>query len=163
MSIKPKWLAETEKHIGLKEIPGLAHESRILNMWQTIKMGGIKDDETPWCAAFVGACLEASSIRSTRSGWAKSYLNWGRPLLRPALGCVVVFDRAGGGGHVGFATGYDANGKLLILGGNQGNSVNIKPFDVARILAYRWPNNELFPLVALATFDNNEAVSTNEG
>jgi hypothetical protein len=37
---------------------------------------GIRDDETPWCATFVSAVLELESIPSTRSAWARSYLNW---------------------------------------------------------------------------------------
>lgn len=160
--MKPAWLTEAEKYIGLKETPGLAHESKILNMWQAIKMGGIKDDETPWCAAFVGAMLEASGIQSTRSGWAKSYLKWGAWLPRPSLGCIVIFDRAGGGGHVGFAVGYDGSSRIMVLGGNQGNEVNIKPFDSSRILGYRWPKELDFPLLALPSFSNRETVSTDE-
>ena len=34
-------------------------------------------DEVPWCAAFVGACLERAGIASTRSLMARSYLGWG--------------------------------------------------------------------------------------
>ena len=51
-------------------------------------------------------------------------------LNNPAYGCIVVFSRAGGG-HVGFLVGKDKQGNLMILGGNQSNAVNIKPFDDA--------------------------------
>ena len=44
-----------------------------------------------------------------------------------------------GGGHVGFAVGKDTAGRLLVLGGNQGNAVSIAAFDVARAIGYRWP------------------------
>lgn len=58
---------------------------------------------------------------------------------RPAYGCVVVFSREGGG-HVGFVVGRDKNGNLMVLGGNQGDAVSIRPFPVSRVTCYRWPS-----------------------
>ena len=156
------WVAEARKYIGLSEIPGIKHESKILSFWRAIKLGGIKDDETPWCAAFVGAMLEVVGVKSTQSGWAKSYLNWGVPIQIPAYGCIVVFDRAGGGGHVGFAIGYDTKGRILILGGNQGNKVSVAPFETARILALRWSTDCTVPSLPLSNFHNDAPSSTNE-
>lgn len=72
-----RWLDEARKYLGLKEMKGPKHAQAILDMWKAIKRGGIKDDETPWCAAFVGACLERVGILSTRFESAKSYLSWG--------------------------------------------------------------------------------------
>jgi len=134
----PKWLAEARKHIGLTEIKGPQHSAEILKMWRDIKRGGIKDDETPWCAAFVGAMLERVGIKSTRFEGARSYLQWGVLLPDPAMGCVVVFSRDGGG-HVGFAVGKDNAGNILVLGGNQSDAVNIRAFPVSRVTGYRWP------------------------
>lgn len=135
---EPTWLDEARKHLGVREIPGVNHHPLILAMWKAIKRGGIKDDETPWCAAFVGFCLENVGIVSSRFESAKSYLSWGRPLSGPAIGCVVVFTREGGG-HVGFFTGMTGDGRLLVLGGNQGNEVNIRAFPPERITGFRWP------------------------
>lgn len=134
----PPWLVEAYRHIGTREIPGVKHEPKILQWWKAIKRGGIKDDETPWCAAFVGACLEAAGITSTRFESARSYENWGTPLAEPVQGCIVTFTRMGGG-HVGFVVGQDGSGNLLVLGGNQGNAVNVKAFLRSRATAYRWP------------------------
>jgi uncharacterized protein (TIGR02594 family) len=142
--IKPKWIAEAERHLGTTEIKGSKHTAEIVGWWKAIKLGGIKDDETPWCAAFVGACLEASGIRSTRSAAARSYCAWGRLIRYPTYGCIVVFTRAGGG-HVGFVVGQDKTGNLLVLGGNQGDAVNIKSFSRTRVLSYRWPEGEPLP------------------
>lgn len=135
----PKWLEEARRHIGTREIKGSKHEPKILQWWRLIKRGGIKTDEVPWCAAFVGGCLESVGLVSSRFESAKSYLKWGKPLLNPALGCIVVFERDGGGGHVGFVVGRDKAGNLMVLGGNQGDAVNIRPFSVARVSGYRWP------------------------
>ncbi|EDR9797697.1 TIGR02594 family protein, partial [Salmonella enterica subsp. enterica serovar Zongo] len=63
---EPKWLAEARRYIGEREIKGAQHNPLIVQMWRDIKRGGIKDDETPWCAAFVGAVLEHVGIKSTR-------------------------------------------------------------------------------------------------
>lgn len=133
-----KWMENGRKLIGMTEIKGAQHAPEILQMWRDIKRGGIKDDETPWCAAFVGAMLERSGIKSSRFESARSYLDWGQLLAAPVPGCVVVFTRKGGG-HVGFAVGRDKAGHLLILGGNQSDAVNIKAFPVSRVTGYRWP------------------------
>lgn len=146
--IEPAWIAHAKKHIGTKEIRGPRHEPKILGWWRLIRRGGIRDDETPWCSAFVGAMFELSGVPSTRFESAKSWASWGRPLDRPVYGCVVVLAREGGG-HVGFLLGYDILGNLLVLGGNQADEVNIRAFPRKRVLAYRWPDaNVLAPIVA---------------
>lgn len=152
---EPIWLTEARKHIGLAEKKGPAHSPEIVQFWKDIKRGGIKDDETPWCAAFVGAMLERCGIRSSRFESAKSYLQWGQALVRPLLGCVVVFTREGGG-HVGFAVGQDTAGRLLILGGNQGDAVNVRAFPVERVTGYRWPEGLVLPDFPLPTLDGAE-------
>lgn len=131
------WIAEGRKHIGLTEFKGPASNPTIVQFWKDIKRGGIKDDKTPWCAAFTGAMLERVGIRSSRFESAKSYLDWGTKLELPVYGCVVVFTRDGGG-HVGFCVGQDGKGNLLILGGNQSDAVNIAAFKRDRVSGYRW-------------------------
>ncbi|GKX60661.1 TIGR02594 family protein [Leminorella grimontii] len=135
---KQPWIDEARKYIGEMEIKGPRHNPLILQWWKDIKRGGIKDDETPWCAAYVGAMLERVGIRSTRFESAKSYLTWGVALDGPVMGCIVVFERSGGG-HVGFVVGQTASGDLLVLGGNQSDAVNIKSFSRDRAKGYRWP------------------------
>lgn len=147
---EPAWLLEARKHIGEREIKGPRHNSLILGWWRAIKRGGIKDDETPWCAAFVGGCLEAVGLRSSRFESARSYLDWGVRLEGPELGAVVVLGRPGGGhlGHVGFVVGRDVAGNLLVLGGNQGDAVSVAAFARSRVLGYRWPQAVPLPVAA---------------
>lgn len=147
---EPSWLEDARSFIGLTEIKGPQHAPEIVQFWKDIKRGGIKDDETPWCAAFVGAMLERAGIRSSRFESAKSYLDWGQLLAAPVVGCVVVFTRQGGG-HVGFAVGRDKAGNLLILGGNQSDAVNIRAFPVSRVSGYRWPLGIAVPVDPLPT------------
>lgn len=156
------WVIAARASIGLKEIAGPKHEGKILSFWKKIFKPEVVDDETPWCAAFVGACLEAAGLKSTRSGWARQYLNWGVRLTQPTYGCIVVFSREGGGGHVGFAVGRDNLHRLMVLGGNQGNEVSIKPFETSRVLGYRWPGEEPVVFNPLPLMSSSAASSKEE-
>jgi uncharacterized protein (TIGR02594 family) len=144
----PRWIAFARKYIGTHEIAGPKDNPTILAMWKVIGINGVDHDETAWCAAFLGFCLEKNSIRSTRSGLARSYENWGVGLKAPAFGCIVTFKRVGGG-HVGFVIGLDANGNLLVLGGNESDSVTIKAFNPRSLsmpaTSYRYPAGEPIP------------------
>ncbi len=155
----PAWLAAARRYIGQREIKGVNHNPLILGWWKAIKRGGIKTDEVPWCAAFVGAMLEQVGIVSSRFESAKSYLSWGMPLNDPAVGCVVVFNRDGGG-HVGFVVGQTRHGLLLVLGGNQGDAVSIAAFTRDRVVGYRWPM--AVPLVAASLPVGDGQLSTSE-
>ncbi len=159
---EPVWVGEARRHIGEREIKGPAHNAKILGWWAAIKRRGIRDDETPWCAAFVGGCLEAVGLVSTRFESAASYLTWGVKLDSPEVGCVVVFSRAGGG-HVGFVVGRDPSGLLMVLGGNQGDEVNVRAFGRERVTGYRWPapvplpEARPLPLLAAGVVSKTEA------
>ncbi|MGK4751709.1 TIGR02594 family protein [Salmonella enterica] len=155
---EPRWLVEARKYIGQTEIKGPQHNPLILQFWKDIKRGGIRDDETPWCSAFLGAMFERVGIKSTRFESAKSYLNWGMPLREPAFGCVVVF-RRDGGGHVGFVVGQKKNGDLMVLGGNQSDAINIRAFPRSRVAGYRWPVNEPIDNRPLPVVDGENATS----
>lgn len=165
---RPHWLNEALAYIGTKEIKGPKHELKIVGWWQKIK-SQFRDDETPWCAAFVGGVLEECGIVSSRSAAARSYVKWGKRLPGPAVGAIVSFWRgspSGWSGHVGFVVGKDQNGNLMVCGGNQGDEVNIKPFDVARVLAYSWPQSIALPYKTgfdtLPVVQSNGRLSSNE-
>lgn len=138
-----KWLTIARSFDGLKEIPGKNHEKKILAFFKDIGHPEIQDDETAWCAAFVGACLQRAGYVSSGSPVARSYEKWGRVLDRPIVGCVAVFKnpKSSWEGHVGFYVGEDATG-IYVLGGNQGNAVNVKRFPrkgALELVGYRWP------------------------
>lgn len=163
--MQPRWLAKARKHIGQKEIHGRRHNPLILRWWTAIR-APFTDDETPWCAAFVGGVLESCGVRSSRSAAARSYSSWGVALARPAPGAIIVFWRgapSSANGHVGFLAGEDARGNLLVLGGNQGDQVSIRPFDRARLIGCRWPDREPLPRSApLPRLSTDAALSTHE-
>lgn len=115
------------------------------------------------CGTYVAHCIKACKLQLPKY-WMRAldWLNWGQELARPSVGCVVVFERTGGG-HVGFVVGKDAAGNLMVLGGNQGDAVKISPFDPVRVLGYRWPSQCAKPVdYHLPTIASNGQLSKNE-
>jgi uncharacterized protein (TIGR02594 family) len=135
------WLAVAmqEMAMGVDEIPGPEDNPRIVAYHQTTTLAA-DDDETPWCSSFVNFCVQRAGVQGTKSAMARSWRSWGQELTAPRRGCIVVLSRGGNSqqGHVGFYH-EDAGDRILILGGNQGNRVNISSFLKARVLSYRWP------------------------
>ncbi len=140
------WIEEAYKYIGQKEIAGIKSNSWILSLWQLKdKWLGTDDSKVPWCGAFVNYVLTNCGYSTIKTYYrARDWAKWGQSLPKPCAGCIVVFERTGGG-HVGFLLGQDKSGNLLVLGGNQGDSVNIAAFDPNRAIAYRWPNEKPAP------------------
>lgn len=129
-------------HLGLKEWPGSRHNPTIVGFAAATGNPWVQDDETPWCASFVGAVLAQVGLPHTGRLNARSYLEWGVdvPFTEAERGDVVVFWRESPSswkGHVGFFHGYNEAGDVLVLGGNQGNSVSIATYPANRLLAVR--------------------------
>jgi len=157
---EPRYLQIARSHLGLKEIAGLKHSPTIIK-WLVNLKAWWRDDETAWCGVFVAACLQEALLPYPKLFMrAKAYLEYGERLDKPCLGCIVIFDRKGGG-HVGFAIGKDHANRLIILGGNQGNQVSVMPFDTGRVLGYRMPfgfsSSTLLPIIS-----NADVASENE-
>lgn len=162
----PAWIKQARKYIGQAEIKGPQHNPHVVRWWEDIG-APFADDETPWCGAFVGGVLSEVSIKPVSGGAsARAWLKMPVKLDRPAFGSVVIFwrgSRNGASGHVGFVVGQDQRGNLMVLGGNQGDAVNIKPFGKDRVLGYRWPG--LYPYeerFKLPTLTSDGKLSTNE-
>ena len=137
---QPNWLALAWADLGVSETPGADHTQRILAYYADVGHPHVTDDETAWCAAFLGSCLERAGIASTRSLLARSYLEWGEPALSPRPGAIAVLSRGSDPalGHVGFIVGSTAT-HLILLGGTQSDAVTVEVFPRARLLALRWP------------------------
>jgi len=137
---QPRWLALAWEDLGVAETPGPQHTERVLAYYADVGHAQITDDETAWCAAFLGSCLERAGIASARSLLARSYLEWGEPAPSPRPGTVAVLSRGNDPtlGHVGFIVGSTAT-DIILLGGNQSDAVTVEVFPRARLLALRWP------------------------
>ena len=136
--------ALASEDVGLKEVRGPKHNSKIVQDFATVGHSWVKDDETAWCASFVGARLEDAGLPSTRKLNARSYLDWGEgvTLAEAVPGDVVVFWRGSPSswqGHVGFFVDQ-GDGFIHVLGGNQSNAVNVSKYAASRLLGVRrWP------------------------
>jgi len=139
---QPAWLAAAWAEFGVREIPGADDAPQILRYFRDAGNPSITTETTPWCAAFLGAMLKRGGYRGTGSLLARSYLDWGLALDAPRLGAIAVLSRGDdpNAGHVGFLLS-DADDKLYLLGGNQGDAVTVAGFDKARLLGLRWPED----------------------
>lgn len=137
---QPAWLAAAWAEFGVREKPGAANAAAVLAYFAEAGHAKIRDDATPWCAAFVGAMLKRAGIPQSGSLMARSYLKWGETISVPRLGAIAVLTRgkSQSAGHVGFYLGQ-AGTRIFLLGGNQSDAVTVDAFDAKRVLGYRWP------------------------
>ncbi|HYI39208.1 MAG TPA: TIGR02594 family protein [Allosphingosinicella sp.] len=166
MPAPPPWY-----EIALRELDarvaerGKGGHPRILEYLATcgdLDEGEAERDSTPWCSAFVNWCLAKAGIEGTDSGWARSWAQWGEPIDPPRVGAVAVWARGRTSpdapvvtGHVSFFA-RDLGDRLLVLGGNQADSVCLKTYpklgyltdtvspggpvsELYELIGYRWP------------------------
>jgi len=124
---------------GVKEIPGKVDNPIILNYFHEINHSWVKSESTAWCSAFINWCSFREGLVRSNMLDARSWLGVGNEVMVPRLGDVVIYWReklTGWKGHVGlFITSN--KGYITTLGGNQNNSVCMKPYPEARVLGYR--------------------------
>jgi len=145
--MEPIWLGHARGELGTKEFAGTPDNPKIIKYWNDAGLTNVADgqDEVPWCAAFVGAMLARANQPGSGGPNARSYSTWGRKILSPVLGCVVVFSRPPNPkqGHVGFYISSNKAERLIrIIGGNQSDSVSIADFSIDRIVSLRWPASQ---------------------
>ena len=124
---------------GLTEIRGNEHNPTIIEFFHEINQTWVKDDETAWCSAFVNYICKKSGFEYTKKLNARSWLKAGWEVEKPAVGDVVVFWResiSSWKGHVAFFVHEDKK-NVYVLGGNQGNKVQISAYSKSRVLSYR--------------------------
>lgn len=158
------WIVEAKTVFGLHEV----RDSAALRKWLVSDRTTLGDPAAlPWCGDFVETAIKKTLPKEPFPGdlgknpyWAKNWALFGKE-VKPCYGCVLVFDREGGG-HVGFAVGENDT-DFFVLGGNQSNSVSVTRIDKKRLLSARWPTTydkgtkELPKLAA-----NNIPKTTNE-
>jgi uncharacterized protein (TIGR02594 family) len=144
---------EAKMLVGLAEITGPNHNAEIVKFFLEVGHGWVKDDETAWCAALVGAMLKRAGLKGTGKLNARSYIEWGEAvdLKEARTGDIVVFWRGskeGWQGHVGFYESHGA-GKIMVLGGNQSDKISVAPYAASRLLGVR----RLSSAAPVASFD----------
>lgn len=134
----PHEMAKT--YLGVKEIPGKAHNSLILR-WLRRLLPSADADEISWCSAFMDAMAAAAGYEQARSLTARSWLKAGDPVKASEAqpGDVVIFWRespTSWKGHVAFFERFEGS-KVHVLGGNQSDAVTVAPYPRAQILGIR--------------------------
>lgn len=137
-------LLKAGSQIGVKEISGSGSNKQVEEYLDWGSSESNKDsgmtDATPWCAGFVGWCLEQVGMGSTNSLMARSYEKWGvSSKSAPLPGDIVTFWRtslASGSGHVAFFLKQDST-YVWCLGGNQSDEVNITRYSKERMTDIR--------------------------
>ena len=142
--------------IGIaKSTLGMNENEQNAALQEYMQNGGVNLDPavTAWCAAFVNATLKQAGMEGTGSNMARSFLDWGQEVSEPQRGDLAVFTRGdpnGPFGHVGFFDGYNEDGTLRILGGNQGDSVSIASYSPDDLLGFRRaPGNPMAQLAGM--------------
>lgn len=144
----PQWIRVALGEIGVIEDVRPGKSNPRVSQYHAITRAGAATDDVPWCASFVGFCLEMAGVTSTKSKAAASYATWGEACDSPYFGSVIVFGKsdpdAKGTGHVGFCLGVSGP-DVYVLGGNQNNRVSIATRKKSAIVATRWPHSVQLP------------------
>jgi peptidoglycan hydrolase-like protein with peptidoglycan-binding domain len=159
----PPWLAKARTYIGktwssgnppqwmLDLIDGIKNNAANRNTpGFAAYCDALKSGYRPWCGIFIAGCLAAAGLPVPFVqgndllcfAWAPAYDTYGTPVTDGGrAGDIQRYEWHGGGEHVTFYEGNYPNDDLYhILGGNQGNAVNIKtePMD-DELAAFRRP------------------------
>ena len=140
MSKKLKMIQKALELYGTNEIQAGRTNPKVLSILNNVSQHKIVKN-TPWCAAFVGSVLKESGYQYSVELAARSYLKIGKKVKTPSLGDMVILwreDPKSWKGHVGFFIAETEN-VIYLLGGNQNNTVCIKPYPKKRVLEYREP------------------------
>jgi uncharacterized protein (TIGR02594 family) len=164
----PRTITEGLKLHGVAEVVGKGSNATIMS-WRDelnsagVKIAGYSDDDIPWCGLFAAIVAHRAGKAVPQNPlWARNWAKFGTPQVRGGLGDVLVFERPGGGGHVGFYIAEDRTA-FHVLGGNQSNAVSITRIRKERCIAVRRPEYAAPPASARRfELAASGAISTNE-
>ena len=139
-----------QRFIGVSEVVGTAANPQILAMLRLDDKSSA-DDQVPWCSAFVNYVAWLLRLPRSKSLRARSWLLVGQSvsLDEAEVGFDVVILKRGSGaqpgpdvidapGHVGLFAGREGD-EILVLGGNQSDSVNVSRYPSNHLLGIRRP------------------------
>jgi uncharacterized protein (TIGR02594 family) len=149
MSGGPAWYKLAFYEIGTRE-EGKNSGAAIARYRQLAQCG---QDHNPWCAIFANAMFALCNppLPGTKSASSQSFRSNNNfvNLNGPAFGAVVVFWRdspKSGNGHVGFYRG-ETSDSIYVLGGNEGDMVQIEPMSRNQLIGYWWPASVNLPAI----------------
>lgn len=138
-----------QRFVGLAEIAGPKNNGFVQWAHSLCGLDPETPDEVPWCSSFLNAIAWMLRLPRSKSAAARSWLAVGVPvpLDQAKLGDVVVFARGPepqpgpdvlkAPGHVALFAGREGIEYLLVLGGNQGNTVSVARYLKSKVLGVR--------------------------
>ena len=137
-----------QRFVGTTEVKGPMSNPQVMAMLR-LDDEWPKDDSVPWCSAFINYIAWLLRLPRSKSLRARSWLSVGEVVTlenaEPGFD-VVIFKRGTGTqpgadvidapGHVGFYAGTEGK-RVLVLGGNQGDSVSIEAYPKSNLLGLR--------------------------
>jgi uncharacterized protein (TIGR02594 family) len=100
---------------------------------------------TPWASAFVIWVLKKAGVPVPSfgtAGLAETFVNFGDPVDKPVLGCLVITRRSTGITSTSFYLGEGENGSTIrVLMGNASDSVRVAIFPKSTVVGYRMPRS----------------------
>lgn len=142
-----------QRFYGVREVAGVHSNALILGMLR-LDQEWPASDAVPWCSSFTSFICWLLRLPRSKSLAARSWLEVGTPtpLSQAEVGFdVVVLKRSTGKpganpepgpevlaapGHVGFYAGREGE-FVMVLGGNQGDAVNVSRYALSDILGIR--------------------------
>ena len=126
------WMDTALGEVGVAEYAGMHNANpRILEYFQASRYWGTDDTSAvnAWCGSFVAWVMQQHGYPPVRAAYrARSWNDFGKPVQSPVYGAIGIKSRRGGG-HVAFVMGRnDASDRLYMLGGNQGNRVQVSNY-----------------------------------
>lgn len=158
----PPWLLAARACIGQTEELGPNDSPWLRRMWAHFGASWLLGQA--YCGGAMAYWMTQAMAAYPKTYYrALSWLDWGIKLADPCVGCVVIFERQGGG-HVGLVEGRTITGDMAVLGANQSDTVRISPFAHGRVLGYRWPTEfaDLHRITDLPLIQTTAPRSTNE-
>ena len=136
---EPFWLDVALAEHGVAEIQG-GENPRIIEYFKSTNYHAT-EDEVPWCAAFVSWVLDQCKLDNPATVTARNFERYGVELPDWRVGAIAVLWRGSPNattGHVGFVIAVHGD-QIVLLGGNQGNRVDLAIYPKTQLLSYRWP------------------------
>jgi len=136
-----------QRFVGIKEVGGSVDNPQIMAMLN-LDMKWPKNDEVPWCSAFVNYVCWLLRLPRSKDLRARSWLQVGSNvhLDDTRTGDIVILKRGKGDqpgpevidapGHVGFYAGRFGS-FIEVLGGNQSDTVKVSRYPVTNLLGVR--------------------------
>ena len=123
---------KAQRLVGLNEVEDREQLTDLLNVDPVL---------VPWCGFFLTYIFE-NKDGLENPGLARSWLSLGTEVTEPKKGDLVIFSRNNSSwqGHVGFYVDeYEIDGieYIVVLGGNQSNSIRYSLYRKTNLLGYR--------------------------